>query len=143
MLLVGWLVVVVDSVLLSFYFFHSLPHVQSTSTVLCLYLCFYCAVFWSNSAFNSDISKWNTGAVTTMSSSKSFTIECCVFCLCQVMLLVGWLLLLLLTAFFFLFIYSIHCHTSIKQKMCSVQRCIFIQSNLVQYHMAKCSSFFT
>jgi surface protein len=121
MLFACWFVVVVDSVLLSFYLFHSLPHVQSTSTVLCLYLCFYCAVFASNSAFNSDISKWNTGAVTSMSYSKSFTIECCVFCLCQLMLSVCVCLLLLLTAFFFLFIYSIHCHTSIKQKMCSVQ----------------------
>jgi surface protein len=110
MLLVGWLVVVVDSILLSFYLFHSLPHVPSTSTVLCLYLCFYGAVFASNSAFNSDISKWNTGAVKYMSSSKSFIIECCFFCLCQVMLFVC-LLILLLTAFFFLFIYSIHCHT--------------------------------
>jgi surface protein len=113
MLLVGWLVVVVDSILLSFYLFHSLPHVPSTSTVLCLYLCFYGAVFASNSAFNSDISKWNTGAVKYMSSSKSFIIECCFFCLCQVMLFVC-LLILLLTAFFFLFISSIHCHTSIN-----------------------------
>jgi surface protein len=30
-----------------------------------------CAVFQSNSAFNSDISAWNTGAVTTMQASKS------------------------------------------------------------------------
>ena len=35
-----------------------------------------------NSAFNSDISKWNTGAVTSMSQSKSF-IEWCFFCLWQ------------------------------------------------------------
>ena len=38
---------------------------------------------------NPDISKWNTGAVTTMYGSKSFTIECCVSCLCQLMLFVG------------------------------------------------------
>jgi surface protein len=38
-----------------------------------------------------DISKWNTGAVINMNNSKSFTIECCVFCLCQVMLFVCWL----------------------------------------------------
>ena len=31
-----------------------------------------CVVFQSNSAFNSDISAWNTGAVTTMYYSKSF-----------------------------------------------------------------------
>ena len=33
---------------------------------------FVCVVFQSNSAFNSDISAWNTVAVTSMHSSKSF-----------------------------------------------------------------------
>ena len=28
------------------------------------------AVFWGASAFNQDVSKWNTGAVTTMQNSK-------------------------------------------------------------------------
>jgi surface protein len=41
-----------------------------------------CVVFHSNSAFNSDISAWNTGAVTTMGSSKTF-IDWCFFCLWQ------------------------------------------------------------
>ena len=31
-----------------------------------------CVVFESNSAFNSDISAWNTGAVTSMAASKFF-----------------------------------------------------------------------
>ena len=31
-----------------------------------------CVVFYENTAFNSDISAWNTGAVTTMYYSKSF-----------------------------------------------------------------------
>ena len=128
-------VVVVDSILLSFYLFHSLPHVQSTSTVLCLYLCFYCAVFQQFSLQFGHF-KMEHGGRHHYAYSKSFTIECCVFCLCQVMLFVVGLLLLL-TAFFFLFIYSIHCHTSNqppctallslrKQKMCSVQRRIKI-----------------
>ena len=30
-----------------------------------------CAVFYSNTVFNSNISAWNTGAVTTMQASKS------------------------------------------------------------------------
>ena len=33
---------------------------------------FVCVVFHTNSAFNSDISAWNTGAVITMAYSKSF-----------------------------------------------------------------------
>jgi hypothetical protein len=43
-------------------------------------------LFYNMNSGNPDISKWNTGAVTTMFGSKSFTIDCCVFCLCQVML---------------------------------------------------------
>ena len=31
-----------------------------------------CVVFYQNSVFNSDISAWNTGAVTSMLGSKSF-----------------------------------------------------------------------
>jgi hypothetical protein len=45
-------------------------------------------LFYSMRSGNPDISKWNTGAVIHMQQSKSFTIECCVFCLCQVMLFV-------------------------------------------------------
>ena len=52
---------------------------------------FVCVVFQSASAFNSDISKWNTGAVASMLHSKSL-IECCFFCL----------LFLLLTPYFWL-----------------------------------------
>ena len=40
-------------------------------------------VFFGPSAFNSDISKWNTGAVTTMNQSKS----CIAWCFCCVWLL--------------------------------------------------------
>ena len=62
-------------------------------------------LFYNMNSGNPDISKWNTGAVTTMYGSKSFTIECCVFCLCQVMLLVGWLVVvvdsILLSFYFF------------------------------------------
>ena len=47
-------------------------------------------LFINMNSGNPDISKWNTGAVTRMDYSKSFTFECCVFCLCQVMLLVCW-----------------------------------------------------
>ena len=32
-----------------------------------------CVVFQSNSAFNSNISAWNTGAVINMNNSESFT----------------------------------------------------------------------
>ena len=46
-------------------------------------------LFYNMNSGNPDISKWNTGAVTDMSQSKSFTIECCVVCLCQLMLFVG------------------------------------------------------
>ena len=45
-------------------------------------------LFYNMNSGNPDISKWNTGAVTNMDGSKSFTIECCVFCLCQLMLFV-------------------------------------------------------
>jgi hypothetical protein len=48
-------------------------------------------LFYNMNSGNPDISKWNTGAVADMLGSKSFTIECCVFCLCQVMLFVVWL----------------------------------------------------
>jgi hypothetical protein len=47
-------------------------------------------LFYNMNSGNPDISKWNTGAVTDMYASKSFTIKCCVFCLCQLMLLVCW-----------------------------------------------------
>jgi surface protein len=60
----------------------------SLCQLMCFYLCFYCAVFQFNSAFNSDISSWKTGAVTSMSTSKSFTIVCCLFILCQLILFV-------------------------------------------------------
>jgi surface protein len=43
---------------------------------------FVCVVFQSNSAFNSNISAWITGAVIDMSHSKSF-IDRCFFCLWQ------------------------------------------------------------
>jgi hypothetical protein len=43
-------------------------------------------LFFNMKSGNPDISKWNTGAVTTMKQSKSFTIKCCFFCLCQLML---------------------------------------------------------
>ena len=57
-------VVVVDTML--FYFFEFIaPQLVVLPAVVCV-------VFQSNSAFNSDISAWNTGAVTSMSSSKSF-----------------------------------------------------------------------
>ena len=45
-------------------------------------------LFFNMNSGNPDISKWNTGAVTDMFGSKSFTIKCCVFCLCQLMLFV-------------------------------------------------------
>ena len=39
-----------------------------------------CVVFRAPSAFNSDISKWNTGAVTTIALSKSFVAMLFLFC---------------------------------------------------------------
>jgi surface protein len=48
---------------------------------------FVCAVFQYASAFNSDISAWNTGAVIDMGYSKSF-IDRCFFCLWQLLLFV-------------------------------------------------------
>jgi surface protein len=50
---------------------------------------FVCVVFISNTAFNSDISKWNTGAVRNMNGSKflstdgSFVCGNCVVCCCS------------------------------------------------------------
>jgi surface protein len=108
MLFVGWLVCVLLLTAFFFFFFYSFIATRpSTFTVLCLYLCFYCAVFQSNSAFNSDISKWNTGALIFVEKSKSFTIKCCVFCLCQLILFVR-LLVVVVDSILILFIYSIH-----------------------------------
>ena len=58
-------VVVVDTI-----FFYSIP--RCLLPPLVVLPAFVCAVFRSNSAFNSDISAWNTGAVTNMYASKSF-----------------------------------------------------------------------
>jgi surface protein len=108
-LLVGWLL------LTAFFFFLFIQFITtrpSTSTVLCLYLCFYCAVFQYSKGFNSDISKWNTENLQRTVESKSFTIECCVFCLCQVMLFVCLFVVVVdsVLLFFYLFNSLPHVH---------------------------------
>ena len=68
MAIVLFVVVVVDTMCFLF-----IEFVAASSLHLLFYLLlFVCVVFYENSAFNSDISKWNTGAVTSMNSSKSF-----------------------------------------------------------------------
>ena len=64
--IVLFVVVVVDTM----FFIYSIPrHLHPPLIVL---PAFVCVVFYYYSAFNSDISAWNTGAVTQMNHSKSF-----------------------------------------------------------------------
>ena len=59
-------VVVVDTMFLFIQF------LASSSPHFVVLPAFVCVVFSSNSAFNSDISAWNTGAVMDMKYSESF-----------------------------------------------------------------------
>ena len=60
-------VVVVDTI----FFIYSIPRRLLPPLVVVL-PAFVCVVFQSNSAFNSNISAWNTGAVINMNNSESF-----------------------------------------------------------------------
>ena len=75
-------IVVVDTM-----FFLFIEFLAASSLHFVVLPAFVCVVFALNSAFNSDISAWNTGAVINMGYSKSF-IDRCFFCLWQLLLFV-------------------------------------------------------
>jgi surface protein len=66
-------IVVVDTI-----FFLFIQFIAASSLHFVVLPAVVCVVFYS-SAFNSDISAWNTGAVTSMAASKS-SIDRCFFC---------------------------------------------------------------